>query len=132
MSCIFGYLAVISFLFCIIFMIIMILLSVGVQVVNYFISNMDAIYVHQVRGLLHISRDMSWYRYWNCNEIGYMKKDCKNTSSMGNVNFSGLEKEKIQRDMYVVTACPPKSDRYVWYVDMGASYHMTPRKGVIL
>ncbi|GFP82775.1 retrovirus-related pol polyprotein from transposon tnt 1-94 [Phtheirospermum japonicum] len=30
--------------------------------------------------------------------------------------------------MYVATTCMVQSDKYIWYIDTGASFHMTPHR----
>lgn len=58
-----------------------------------------------------------------------MKRDCKNKPvNKKEAESSSNKKEVDAGDMYVAAACMAQSDKDVWLIDTGASYHMTPHR----
>ncbi|KAL3621326.1 hypothetical protein CASFOL_036238 [Castilleja foliolosa] len=65
---------------------------------------------------------------WKCEEYGHMKRDCKNKAVHKKEESTSSGKDVETGDMYVATACMAQSDKYIWYIDTGASFHMTPHR----
>ena len=64
---------------------------------------------------------------WKCQEWGYVKRDCKNMSVFKKEDESSSGKKEVSAgDMYLAAACMAQSDKDIWLIDTGASYHMMP------
>lgn len=65
---------------------------------------------------------------WNCGEVGHIRKDCKEKKK--NKSFSNFEFEKSSQDdgeAFIATLAAHASDD-VWFIDSGASFHMTSHR----
>ena len=73
--------------------------------------------------------DRSKIKCWKCNELGHMKKDCKSKGgkSTNEKNDSG-NNDEATGDLYIAAAYVAQTDDDVWFIDTGASYHMTPHR----
>ncbi|GAV73510.1 zf-CCHC domain-containing protein/UBN2_2 domain-containing protein, partial [Cephalotus follicularis] len=80
------------------------------------------------------SRDKVKGNCWNCGKPGHLRRDCKSKAvnperqtNEGSSSGKNKNDDNDVGDLYFAS-CLAQSDRDIWIIDTGASFHMTPHR----